>query len=146
MIYFDSSYILKCYLNEPHAERVRALAGQVAGKYCCHWGRVEVFSGLKRHLRENKLTDEQAKEILRLFESDEQTGVWTWLPMERAFLNSTCSAIDKIPPSLFLRSGDAIHLSCARENGFKEIYSSDKHLLAAASSFGLIGKNILSTP
>ena len=32
MIYFDTSYILKCYLNEPQAEKVRDLAERDADK------------------------------------------------------------------------------------------------------------------
>ncbi|MDQ6631965.1 MAG: type II toxin-antitoxin system VapC family toxin, partial [Verrucomicrobiota bacterium] len=87
-----------------------------------------------------KLTDQQAKEILQLFETDEQTGVWIGLSVDSSLLNATCVALEKFPSSHFLRSGDAIHLTCAQEHGFKEIYSSDKHLLAAASYFGLIGK------
>ena len=40
MLYFDSNYILKCYLPEPDAHVVRALASQPVTKSCSRYGRV----------------------------------------------------------------------------------------------------------
>ncbi len=45
MLYFDSNYILKCYLPEPRAHLVRALARQAVAKCCSTWGRIEVVDG-----------------------------------------------------------------------------------------------------
>ncbi|MBI2950406.1 MAG: type II toxin-antitoxin system VapC family toxin [Verrucomicrobia bacterium] len=143
MIYFDTSYILKCYLNEANAELVRALAEQEPDKYSCRWARAEFFSGLKRQVREAKLTATQAGEVKREFESDEHAGVWLWLPVDDSLLDSVAARFSSWPDSVPLRTGDALHLTSAKENGFTEIYSNDKHLLAAAPHFGLIGKNVL---
>jgi predicted nucleic acid-binding protein len=43
------------------------------------------------------------------------------------------------PASLYLRSGDAVHLATALEIGELEVWTSDRHMLAAAPHFGLIG-------
>jgi predicted nucleic acid-binding protein len=45
--------------------------------------------------------------------------------------------------AVFLRAGDAIHLSTASLNGFREIHSHDKHVLRAAPAFGLKGVDVL---
>ena len=143
MIYFDTTYILKCYLNEQHADLVRALAEQEANKYSCRWARAEFFSGLKRHVREGKLSSVQASEVRRAFQSDEQAGVWLWLSVDDDLLDAVAARFAAWPDNVPLRTGDALHLTCAKENGFNEVYSNDTHLLAAAPHFGLTGRNVL---
>ena len=143
MIYFDTSYILKCYLNEPHADLVRALAEQESDKYSCRWARAEFSSGLKRHVREGKLTSVQAGEVRQVFEADERAGVWLWLPVDDALLDAVVARFVAWPDNVPLRTGDALHLTCAKAHGFGEVYSNDTHLLAAAPYFGLAGINVL---
>ena len=47
------------------------------------------------------------------------------------------------PRDVFLRTGDAIHLLSAREHGLTEIYSNDRHLLAAAPHVGMRGRDVI---
>ena len=64
--------------------------------------------------------------------------VWTSELLEKAR-----TAVLEIPSTVFLRSGDALHLACAEEHGFQEVYTNDRHMLKAARHFHLTGVNVL---
>lgn len=145
MIYFDAAYIAKCYLNEPGAERVRAVARQAPGLASCELGRLEFACILHRHRRERHVTAREARAIWREFTSDERTGVWQWLPVTFALVARTCNDVRRFRRRPFLRAGDALHLACARENGFKQVYTNDRHMLAGSRYFGLAGLDVLAT-
>lgn len=143
MLYFDANYILKCYLPEPHAHLVRALASQSVDKWCSSWGKIEFISALHRKVREGLLTHPTMAALWANFEADEQSGVWNWLPFDHAVQHAVTQAYLKLGTSTYVRAGDAVHLATAALNGFTEIYSHDKHVLAAAQAFGLVGKDVL---
>jgi len=143
MIYFDASYIAKCYLNEPHAATVRQLAMQSDGLACSQLGRVEFWSVLNRHVREERITSKQAQAIRRVFGEDEANDVWHWFPVTSDLMMKVCGALENLPRDLFVRSADAIHLVSAKEHGLDQIYSSDSHLLRCAACFGLHGCNVI---
>jgi predicted nucleic acid-binding protein len=50
----------------------------------------------------------------------------------------------EIPGTVFVRSGDALHLACAEEHGFEEVYTNDRHMLQAARYFQVTGVNVLT--
>jgi len=52
-------------------------------------------------------------------------------------------AVLDIPSTVFVRSGDALHLACAEEHGFDEVYTNDRHMLEAARFFHVTGVNVL---
>jgi len=143
MLYFDSNYILKCYLPEPDAQLVRALASQPVTKSCSRFGRSEVMAALHRKMREGSLTRGQLKRVWSNVLADEGSGVWTWLPFDAGVEHALEQAMLTLGPGIFLRTGDAIHLSTASLNGFKEIHSHDRHVLQAAAAFGLKGVDVL---
>jgi len=143
VIYFDAAYVAKCYLNEPGADRVREVAYAADGLASCELARLEFASILRRHLREQHLTRREMRAILKDFENDEQSGVWQWFGVTSDLLEKARRAVLEIPSAVFLRSGDALHLACAEERGFQEVYTNDRHMLKAARHFHLKGVNVL---
>lgn len=143
MIYFDSAYVLKCYLPETDSQFVRQLLAQNTMAACCTFGKMEFASGVRRAVREGKLSDADASVVFRTMQRDDAFGLWCWLPLTPHLVQCVVQAFETLPVNVFLRAGDAIHLVCARENGFKDICSNDQHLLAAAPYFGLAGTNVI---
>ncbi len=144
MIYFDTSYLLKCYLAEPGNEEVRELARKAGPLACVSYGALECRAGVHRHLREGKLTAANAAVVFDVMRRDDDFGFVTWLPMTVQLLIRVKQEFEILPANIFLRTADALHLICAKEQGFAEIYSNDRHVLTAAPYFGITGKNVLS--
>jgi len=144
VIYFDAAYIAKCYLNELGADRVRQVAYGAAGLASCELARLEFASILKRHVRERHVTRREMTAILKEFEQDEKNGVWQWFGVTSELLEKARKAVLDVPSTVFVRSGDALHLACAEEHGFDEVYTNDRHMLEAARYFHVTGVNVLS--
>ena len=143
MSYFDSAFIAKFYLDEPGSEAIRSLAESLGEIHCLVIGRLEVASAFHRKWRENAFSDTAFREISDQFSDDCTAGLWQWLPLAVALADAAAGAIRRLPKMVFLRSADALHLTCAREHGFREIYSNDRHVLAAARHFRLKGVDLL---
>jgi hypothetical protein len=50
------------------------------------------------------------------------------------------SLVSTAPSGVYLRAADAVHLTTAQDLGEHEIWTNDRHMLAAASHFGLTGR------
>ena len=137
MIYFDSCYLAKLYLMEPDSARVRARAEASDGLACSATGRGEVVATFHRHFREKRLTQREFRQLAAQVEADLDAGLWTALPVTTALLDAQARRIATLPANVFLRAADALHLECAAQAGLHEVYSGDRHLVAAAPHFRL---------
>jgi predicted nucleic acid-binding protein len=142
MIYFDSSYIIRLYHEDPGWEKVRELASRQT-LACCLLGYGEVIAGFHRKLREGAYAPIPYRQVLEQFELDCQEKAFRWLPLSPNIATRLAGTFSSLPKTVFLRASDAIHLACAAENRLQEIYSTDQRLLAAANHFGLKGLNII---
>lgn len=140
-LYFDSAYVAKCYVNEADSGDVRRLA-QDQELHSSAWCLAELACVLHRHFREGSLSRREASKAQELFRGHVEEGRWTLLPVSISLLRDVESAMERLPPDVFLRAGDAVHLVSAREAGFTEIWSNDRRLLAAARHFGLKGRSV----
>lgn len=142
MIYLDTSYIVRLYLEDQGWERVRELASteRVA---CSLHGRTEAIFTFHCKLREGVFTTNQFHQVFEQFEFDCEKGGFRWLSLSMAVAARVSRGYQSLPKTVFLSSADAVHLACASENGFKEIYSNDQRLLAAAVHFGVKGVNVI---
>lgn len=145
MSYFDSSYLFRLYWEDAGFAEVRAHAASVQTLACAVHGRAEVVSTCHRKFREGVASSEQLRLLIQQFQDDCAQGGFTWLLLSPEVFQRVEEVYLHAPASAFLRAADALHLACAREYGFKEIYSNDRHLLAAASLFGVKGVNLIST-
>lgn len=139
MIYFDGCYMAKYYLSEADSPQVTAAAISTGAVASSLHARLEVLSVFHRKLREGQVTASEFQLLCDQFETDCAKGVWSWFPVTWQLLETAGQFYRSLPATVFLRAADALHLASAKDKGFTEIYSNDRHLLAAAPHFGLTG-------
>jgi predicted nucleic acid-binding protein len=142
--YFDSSFLFRLYWNDPGYAEVRHAAATVNHLVCAAHGRVELIAAAQRKWREGTATGEQMRAIAEQLRTDCNNGGIRWFPLTDDVLTYVEETYLKAPAGVFLRSADALHLACAYLNGLEEIYSNDRHLLAAAPLFGLRAVNLIA--
>jgi predicted nucleic acid-binding protein len=140
-MYLDSSYIAKFYVNEEDSRPVRELirgAEQMLSSACAI---AEVSCALHRHMREGGLGQAQFRELLDAFLDHIEAGFWTLLPMDPDLLRRAALRVRALP-AMDLRANYAIHLATAQDAGEREIWTSDRKMLAAAPYFGIKGRSV----
>ena len=140
--YFDTAYIAKCYVNEADSPRVRALLARMGGAQSSSLCVPEMAAVLIRHEREGALDRKHVGRLFADFEKDIEAGVWTLWPVSDDFMRRVARRITSLPATTYVRAGDAIHLCAAGEAGLGEIWTNDRHVLAAAPLFGLRGSSV----
>ena len=141
--YYDTSYLLRLQLTEPGSMEVRSHASTVLEIHTAQHGHAEFASAAFRKVREGILTQPEYRRLSAQFRADCAATTIVLLPLTDAIIDRVENAFLTAPPTTYLRAADALHLATAAEHGFAEIYSNDKHLLAAAPLFGLMGVNVI---
>jgi predicted nucleic acid-binding protein len=142
MIYFDASYIARLYFDDLGWEKVRALAAEQSLACSLH-GHAETIAVMHQKFRERTLTAVQYRQTLDQLALDCKENAYSWLPLSPSVIDRVRRGYATLPQTPFLRASDALHLACAAENQFREIYSNDQRLLEAATHFGIRGIDIL---
>lgn len=141
-MYFDTSYIAKFYFNEPESQRVRDLVRKADAVHSSLWALAEFHAVVHRRLREGAISPRGARELASRFLDHIGDGLWNLVPVGEALLRRTSARMVTAPLDLFLRTADAVHLMTAYEIGEREVWTNDRHMLAAAAYFGLTGRSV----
>jgi len=141
-VYLDTSYIAKFYFNEPESSRVRELVREADTIHSSLWALAEFHAVLHRRLREGAILPDDARGLATRFVEHKEDGLWSLIPVTEALLRRTAALMISGPRDLFIRTADAVHLATAQEIGEREVWTNDRHMLAAASYFGLTGRSV----
>ena len=142
MIYFDTSYLVRLYYQDPGAEAVRTLAASDHVASAAH-GQAEMMAAFHRKLREGAIRPAAYAALVGQVRAHIDAGAFRWLAQDQEIFLRIRQVYQRLPATVFLRAADAIHLATAAEAGFRIVYSNDSHLLAAAKHFGVEGKNVI---
>ena len=141
MIYFDTSYLVRLYYQDPGAEAVRTLAASDHIASAAH-GQAEMMAAFHRKLREGAIRPAAYAALVGQVRAHIDAGAFLWLAQDQEIFLRIRQVYQRLPATVFLRAADSIHLATAAEAGFRIVYSNDSHLLAAAKHFGVEGKNV----
>ena len=141
-MYLDTSYIAKFYFNEHDSPGVRELVRTAGTIHSSVWALAEFHAVLHRRLREGSVPAADARQLSTQFYEHVELGLWNLIPVHESLLRRTSALMLSAPHELFLRTADAVHLMTAREAGEREVWTNDRHMLAAASYFDVTGRSV----
>ena len=142
LYYFDSSAVVKLYLDEPGTEQVIRLATSTAGNQICTSAltRVEVRSGIARKIRRKEVDHDAAGQTLELFDEHWKTR-FVRQPVTDAILDQACLLLDRYGlrayDAIQLASCVAVHRAAAAGSSWATFVCSDTNLIEAAIDEGL---------
>jgi predicted nucleic acid-binding protein len=145
VIYFDTSYLVRLYFEDPGAEAVRALAA-TDDLACAAHGYPELIAAFHRKLRDGAIRPAAYAALLGQVQSHNKAKAFQWLALGPEILDRIAEVYAKLPSTVFLRAADAVHLATAAESGLHVVYSNDAHLLAAARHFGVEAADVIRRP
>jgi predicted nucleic acid-binding protein len=145
VIYFDTSYLVRLYYDDPGADKVRSLASS-DNIACAAHGKAEMIAAFHRKLREGVVSQATYAALLGQVRVHDKAGAFQWLLAGPEIYVKIADIYTRLPATIFLRAADALHLATASHNGFRHVYSNDTHLLAAAKHFGIEGRNSIGGP
>jgi predicted nucleic acid-binding protein len=128
-------------LDDPDSDKVRDFVQAVEIVYSSALCIAEVSCALHRAVREKTVTKERASHLRQTFSEDLSQGV-VLIPVSESILRVVEAVVANLPPTIFIRAGDAVHLASAQNAGFPEIWTNDRHMLRAASNFGIVGRSV----
>jgi predicted nucleic acid-binding protein len=137
MIFCDTSTVAKLYVPEHESAAVRHVLESEAEVCVSDLVRAELMAVFHRRLRERKWSREDFRTAVRQFSHDDLGGFWTWLPLDRSVTEAAARTFGSLPPDVFLRAADCLHLVTAIQHNFREIRTHDLHQSVAASALGL---------
>jgi predicted nucleic acid-binding protein len=141
-VYLDTCYIAKFYLNEPDSSPVRELVRGAGKIHSSVWALAEFHAVLHRRVREGVASSEEARDLASRFSAHAHDGLWNFIPVNEALLRRTGILMISAPREIVLRTADAVHLATAQELGERDVWTNDRHMLAAAPYFGLTGRSV----
>lgn len=141
-MYFDTAYIAKFYFNEPESARVRQLVLKADAIRSSLWAFAEFHAVLHRRLREGFSSERDTRNLAARFSEHIEDGLWHLIPVNESLLRRTSALLVSAPRDLFIRTADAVHLATAQEAGEREVWTNDRHMIAAAPYFGLAGRSV----
>jgi predicted nucleic acid-binding protein len=114
-LYFDTSYLVRLYLEDNSFEAVRKLAASAPALASAWHGQAETIAALHRAYREGRFTVERYLIVLNQFKEERCSSHFLWCALTDKVQARLEKAFQSAPPSTFLRSADALHLACAAE-------------------------------
>ena len=143
MLYFDTTYLYRVYSTEPGHEAVKNLLAKTERLATAWHGRAEFASIVLRKRREGSDSPELLASLESQFQNDVKGSLIKFLPLTEPIILRLEETLRAAPSTTNIRAADALHLACAAEHGFTEVYSNDRLFLAAAPLFGLMGVNVI---
>lgn len=137
MIFCDTSTAAKLYVPEPETAAVRQCLEAEDIVYLSELARCELMAVFHRRLREGKWSQAEFTAAVRQFSADDIAGFWSWLPLDEEITQAAAKIYTTLPPSVFLRSSDCLHLVTAMRHNLREIHTHDRRQMLAAGALGL---------
>src|SRR5439155_7014008 len=99
------------------SDRVRKKLQSAEIMYCSALCIAEMSCTLHRGVREQIITRGHASSLVETFSRDLSRGLIQLIPVSESILRVVEAVVPNLPPTIFIRAGDAVHLASAQSAG-----------------------------